>query len=191
MSSQSNTLNLYDAVDGSKRYYQRVHSDQVEINSAVLPMNLKASQINFLNSDGQFVTDVVSRVKAIDVAIALEITNRVAAVGTEEASREAADVAFSTELNVERVARIAADSLEKTDRLAADVVLQNAINAEAGARSGAVTAEQTARSSADGTLQFNIYEEKTARVAADLLLSNRINTATLNNQNALTFALVN
>ena len=78
MSSQSNTINLYDAVDGSKHYYQKVHSDQVEINSAVLPLSLKASQINFLNSD------VVSRVKAIDAAIALEITNRFAAVGSEK-----------------------------------------------------------------------------------------------------------
>ena len=175
MTSKSNTLNLYDAVDGSKHYYQKVSTDQVEVNSATLPLNLKASQINMYNSSGQFVMDVVSKIKATDAALAAEATAQQTSLENEIKNREDEDDAINILINTETQSRINADSAEVTAINNADVVLQNNINAEAGARAGAITAEQGARSSADATLQFNIDEEKTARVAADTSLSNRIN----------------
>ena len=178
MTSKSNTLNLYDAVDGSKHYYQKVSTDQVEVNSATLPLNLKASQINMYNSSGQFVTDVVSKIKATDTALAAEVSDRQFFFGSEEINRQNADNALSGRIDAEVTNRTNADSAEAKARDAADVVLQNNINAEAGARAGAITAEQGARSSADSTLQFNIDEEKTARTNADTSFSNRINAET-------------
>ena len=188
MTSKSNTLNLYDAVDGSKHYYQKVSTDQVEVNSATLPLNLKASQINMYNSSGQFVMDVVSKIKATDAALAAEATAQQTSLENEIKNREDEDDAINILINTETQSRINADSAEVTARNNADVVLQNNINAEAGARAGAITAEQGARSSADATLQFNIDEEKTARVAADTSLSNRINDETLARGSAINAA---
>ena len=185
MTSKSNTLNLYDAVDGSKHYFQKVSTDQVEVNSATLPLNLKASQINLYNSSGQFVMDVVSKIKATDAALTAEVSDRGTVLGNEEKSREDADTALSGRIDAEVTNRTNADSAEAKARDDADVVLQNNINAEAGARAGAVTAEQGARSSADATLQFNIDEEKTARTSADTSLSNRINTETTDRGSAI------
>ena len=185
MTSKSNTLNLYDAVDGSKHYFQKVSTDQVEVNSATLPLNLKASQINLYNSSGQFVMDVVSKIKATDAALTAEVSDRGTVLGDEEKSREDADTALSGRIDAEVTNRTNADSAEAKARDDADVVLQNNINAEAGARAGAVTAEQTARSSADSTLQFNIDEEKTTRINADTSLSNRINTETTDRGSAI------
>ena len=176
--SKSNTLNLYDAVTGNNHYFQKVYTDQIEVNSAALPLNLKAGQINFYNSSGQSVTDVVTKIKATDTALAAEVSARQTAIGNEEKNREDEDDAINILITAETQNRINGDSDEAKLRDDADVVLQNAINSEAGARAGAITAEQGARSSGDSTLQFNIDEEKSARVAADTSLSNRINGET-------------
>jgi len=178
MSSKSNSLNLYDTVTGNNHYFQKVYTDQIEVNSAALPMNLKAGQVNLYNSNGQSVIDVVAKIKATDAAHAAEVLARQTSLGYEEKNREDADDAINILITSETQNRLNGDSTESKARDDADIVLQNAINTEAGARAGAVTSEQTARASADSTLQFNIDEEKTARVAADTSLSNRINTET-------------
>jgi hypothetical protein len=188
MSSKSSSLNLYDAVTGSKHFCQRVATDQVDMHSINLPINLRGMQINFTNSDGQTVTNVVAKIKAMDAAHAAEVTARQTAVGNEEKNREDAEDDLTGLIDTERQSRIDADSAEVTARNNADVVIHNAINAEAGARAGAVTAEQGARSSADSTLQFNIDEEKTARGNADTSLSNRINAETTDRGSAINAA---
>ena len=188
MSSKSNSLNLYDAVTGNNHYFQKVYTDQIEVNSAALPMNLKAGQINLYNSSGQSVTDVVTKIKATDAALAAEVSARQTSFGNEEKNREDADDAINILISAETENRINGDSAEAKARDDADVVLQNAINSEAGARAGAITAEQSARSSGDSTLQFNIDEEKTARGNADTSLSNRINAETSNRGSAINAA---
>ena len=149
MSSKSSSLNLYDAVTGSKNFCQRVATDQVDIHSIDLPINLRGRQINFTNSDGQTVTNVVAKIKAMDAAHAAEVTARQTSIGNEEKNREDADDAINLLISAETQNRINGDSTEAKARDDADIVLQNAINTEAGARAGAVTAEQSARSSGD------------------------------------------
>jgi len=178
MSVKSNSLNLYDAVTGNNHYYQRVSTDQVEVNADDLPMNLRAGQVNFYNSGGQSIIDVVTKIIATDAAIAAEVVARQNSIAIEEKNREDEDDAINILITSETQNRLNGDSTESKTRGDADTVLQNAINTEAGARAGAVTAEQTVRASADSTLQFNIDEEKTARLAADTFNSNRITIET-------------
>jgi len=101
MTSKSNILNLYDSVSGSKHYYQKLSTDQVELNALGLPMNLKASQFNLVNSNGQTVTDVVSKVKALEASIASEVQNHITAVSGENSTAQASIDALSVRINTE------------------------------------------------------------------------------------------
>jgi len=185
MTSKSNILNLYDSVSGAKHYFQKVSTDQVELNSSDLPMNLKASQFNLVNSDGQSITNVVTKFKALELAIASEVVDRVSAIVDQNNIRKSFDDGLSARIDTEASYRQGAIATEETERKVTDTILQNAINTEKGAREGALLAEQTARSASDGVLQFNIDEEKHDRQTGDSNLSTRLSAEISERQAAI------
>ena len=185
MSSKSNQLNLYDSVDGSKHYFQKVSSDKIDIECDSLPMNFKSSSVSFHNLVGQQVTDIVGTVIGQGNAIAQEATDRAAAVSAEASARTSADSTLQSNIDAEATARASAVSAEASARSSADVTLQNNIDAEVAARQGAVTAELNARSAADSTLQFNIDAEASARATADNSLQSSITQEVSDRQAAI------
>ena len=185
MTSKSHVLNLFDAIDGSKHYFQKVSSDKVDIECDTLPLQFKSSSVSFVNLVGDQVSDIVGTVLGQAASIAQEVSDRTAAVSGEESARISADNTLQSNINAEASARASAVSSEASARAAADTILQNNIDAEAAARAGAVTAELTARSNADSTLQFNIDAEATARANADIVLQAAITQEVSDRQSAI------
>ena len=89
--SKSHVLNLYDSIDGSKHYYQKVFSDRVELESNSLPMNFKAGSFNMINSAGDQVSDVVGFLNNLSASLESEISSRGDSILAEEQARVAAD----------------------------------------------------------------------------------------------------
>ena len=140
MSSKSHVLNLYDLVDGSKHYYQKVYSDRVDFESNSLPMNFKASSFNLANANGSTVPDVVGFLNGVHDSIEQEISDRDTAVTAEASARESADSTLQANIDTEKSDRQAAIGNELIARSSADTTLQANIYAEVSARQAAITA---------------------------------------------------
>lgn len=112
MTSKSHVLNLFDAIDGSKHYFQKVSSDKVDIECDALPLQFKSSSVSFVNLVGDQVSDIVGTVLGQAASIAQEVSDRTAAVSGEESARISADNTLQSNINAEASARASAVSSE-------------------------------------------------------------------------------
>lgn len=172
--SKSSVINLYDAINGSNHFQVKTFSDKVDFASSTLPLNLKGTQVNLHNADGQVVSDVAGTILSQIAALGQEVSDRQAAVLSETALRISSDSALQTKVDQEVSNRITAVSAEASARTSADSTLQSNISDESSARTAAVAAEASVRSGADAILQFNLDAESAARNVAETTLQSNI-----------------
>jgi hypothetical protein len=164
--SKSSVLNLYDVIDQTKHYVQKVFSDRVVIDSSDLPIHIQGQSVNLFSNDGSEIVDVVGYLTNLNNVVESNMSSGGDSLLAEEQARIAADSALQANITAESSARVSAVNSEASARSAADATLQSNINAEVSAREAAVAAELSARSAADSTLQFNITAEASARASA-------------------------
>ena len=189
--TRKSTLRLYDAINHDQVLQLRSDLAASSITSAH-PLTLNAQQVNFVNSSGQQVSDVVTNIKTIETnlvsetarATAAEVVNS-QAISAEQLRATTAEGNLTTALNSEITNRTAAVLAEQTRAQAAEATLDQARQALSDATNVRFAANETVLADHTSKTQNIAYHDPsftqfTGQVVADSLWPREIYTRDTN-----------